>query len=121
MTNLSNSMTVVALSNGMIGGTILVLPLLAWKTGYLLIPAVSIVCGLISFYTSSLTIKHITDYEGMDESLLAHFNGKKRYPIFYNIAIGLSMVALLILYFDLLIKQLVGLMGIREDFQKNYV
>ena len=66
MSNLSNPMTVVALSNGMIGGTILVLPLLAWNTGYLLIPIVSVICGLISFYTSSLTIKHISDYDGMD-------------------------------------------------------
>ena len=52
---------------------------------------------------------------------MAHFNGKKRYSIFYNIAISISMAALLILYFDLLIKQLVGLMGIREDIQKKII
>lgn len=62
MTKLSNPMTVVALANGMIGGTILVLPVLALHTGYLLIPIISLVMGVTSLYTAWMVVKHLGHY-----------------------------------------------------------
>lgn len=49
----------LGLLNGMIGGTILVLPLLGINTGYLLIPCVSLLYGSISFYTCYLIVHHL--------------------------------------------------------------
>lgn len=49
----------LGLLNGMVGGTVLVLPLLGLETGYLLIPVVSLVYGLISWYTCYLLIIHL--------------------------------------------------------------
>lgn len=49
----------LGLLNGMIGGTILVLPLLAIQTGYLLIPCISILYGSISYYTCYLIVLHL--------------------------------------------------------------
>lgn len=49
----------LGLLNGMIGGTILVLPLLGMETGYLLIPCITILFGLMSFYTCYLVVLHL--------------------------------------------------------------
>ena len=49
----------LGLLNGMIGGTILVLPLLGMETGYPLIPCITILFGLMSFYTCYLVVLHL--------------------------------------------------------------
>lgn len=59
-------MTVVALTNGMIGGIILVMPILALKSGYLMIMPVVIVCGFFSYYSCLLCIKHLRNYKDLD-------------------------------------------------------
>lgn len=49
--NLSNPMTVVGLVNGMIGGIILVMPILALKTGTLLIAPITLIFGFFSYFS----------------------------------------------------------------------
>lgn len=55
----TNSMTVVGLLNGMLGGTILVLPLIGLTTGYFTSLAVCLLMGTISFYTAYLIMLHL--------------------------------------------------------------
>lgn len=106
---LSDSMTVVALVNGMIGGIILVMPILALKTGYTMIAPVVLVSGFFSYYSCLLCLKHLRNYKDLDDAVLKHFNNKKSFKLFYDICISISIIVLLILYFDLICKQWEGL------------
>jgi amino acid permease len=63
---LSNNMTVIALVNGMIGGIILVMPILALKTGYLMIAPVVLISGFFSYYSCLLCLKHLKNYKDLD-------------------------------------------------------
>ena len=53
------SMIVIGLTNGMIGGTILVLPLIGVHTGYITVIWVSVLVGFISYYTARLIATHL--------------------------------------------------------------
>jgi amino acid permease len=106
---LSSQTTVVALVNGMIGGIILVMPILALKSGFLMIAPVVMVCGFFSYYSCLLCIRHLRNYKDLDEAVLKHFDNKRSYKIFYDVCIALSLVILLILYFDLICKQWEGI------------
>jgi amino acid permease len=99
---LSNSMTVVGLVNGMIGGIILVMPILSIKTGFALIAPIAILSGLFSYFSSSLCLRHLRNYADLDQAVLRHFGGKRGYKIFYDATICVSMTVLLILYFGLI-------------------
>lgn len=50
---------VLGLTNGMIGGTILVIPLIGATTGYILIPVICLFYGSISCYTCYLITRHL--------------------------------------------------------------
>lgn len=107
--NLSNTMTVVALVNGMIGGIILVMPLLALRTGYFLIAPIAIISGFFSYYSSLLCLRHLRNFKDLDQAVLHHFDNKKGYKIFYDANIMVSLTVLLILYFGLICEQWVGM------------
>lgn len=106
---LSNYMTVVALVNAMIGGIILVMPIMALKAGYVMIAPVVMISGFFSNYSCLLCMKHLRNYKDLDEAVLKHFDNKRGFKIFYDLCISVSIVVLLILYFDLICKQWAGL------------
>lgn len=54
-----NTIAILGLTNGMIGGTILVIPLIGLKTGYVMIPTIALFYGLISCYTAYLITHHL--------------------------------------------------------------
>lgn len=56
---LSPQMTVLSLVNGMIGGFILILPVLALETGYMGTMIALIVTGILSYYSCYLCVAHI--------------------------------------------------------------
>ena len=100
--SLSNFMTVIGLVNGMIGGIILVLPILALRTGYGLIGPISIISGFFSYFSSLLCLRHLRNFKDLDQAVLYHFNHQKRYKMFYDINIMISLTVILILYFGLI-------------------
>lgn len=102
-------MTVVALVNAMIGGIILVMPIMALKAGYVMIAPVVMISGFFSYYSCLLCMKHLRNYKDLDEAVLKHFDNKRGFKIFYDLCISVSIVVLLILYFDLICKQWAGL------------
>lgn len=55
----TNAVTVLGLANGMIGGTILILPLLGLTTGYITSLIVCLIMGGISYYTAKLIVVHL--------------------------------------------------------------
>ena len=99
---ISNGMTTIGLTNGMIGGIILVMPLLALKTGWLLILPITLFTGFVSYFACLLCLRHLKNYKNLDVAIYHHFGKKVQYKIFYDIIIIVSMTTLLILYFSLI-------------------
>lgn len=108
---ISNFMTVIGLVNGMIGGVILVLPLLALKTGWLLILPITIFSGFVSYFTCLLCLRHLRNFKNLDVAIYHHFGKRMSYKIFYDVIIMMSMTTLLILYFNLICEQWAGIFG----------
>lgn len=109
---ISNFETVIGLLNGMIGGSILVLPLQGVIVGYGGTLIITVFIALISAYTAFLLLKHLGKAKTINQSIESHFNGDKRYSKIYNIFIGLSFWPWCTAYFHLLVLQLKGLFGI---------
>jgi hypothetical protein len=78
------------------------LPLMAIKSGTLLIGPVIIISGFISFFSCLLCLRHLKNHNDLDEAVLKHFDNKKLYKVGYDIIIFISMLVLLILYFSLI-------------------
>jgi amino acid permease len=102
---ISNSMSVVAMVNGMIGGIILVMPILSIRTGWALIAPITIIMGFFSYFSCLLCLRHLRNYPDLDVSVLRHFDNKRGYKIFYDVIIVLGMSALLMEYFKLISDQ----------------
>ena len=58
---LSGPMIVLSLTNGMIGGLILILPVMALNAGYVVTTLICLATGIFSFYSSYLCVKHMGD------------------------------------------------------------
>ena len=102
-------MTIVALVNGMIGGIILIMPLLSLKTGMALIAPTCLLMGFFSYFSCLLCLKHLRNYKDLDEAIYRHFGNRKVFKIGYDLSIVVSMSVLLVLYFDLICKQWEGM------------
>lgn len=63
---ISNTMTVIALVNGMIGGIILAMPLLALDAGVLLIAPITIITGFFSYFSCLLCLRHLQHFSDLD-------------------------------------------------------
>lgn len=107
--SLSSKMVVLSLINGMIGGLILILPLLALKTGYLATLIIIVTTGIFSFYSCHLCMLHIGNEPDLDSSILKHFNGNTWIRIFYDLCVWSNLLLIDILYFELIIIQWIGL------------
>lgn len=61
---------IIAMVNGMIGGLILVLPILAMNGGTLLSFLVILVTGFFSYYSCLLCLKHLGRHSDLDKAIL---------------------------------------------------
>jgi len=91
--------TVVALVNGMIGGSILVLPIVAEQGGWVETLLIIFATGVFSYYSCYLSLIHLGDQTDLDHTLLRHFNGSKFLKVFYDFCVWSGITLLLILYF----------------------
>jgi len=107
---ISNSMTVLGLANGMIGGTILILPILG-LSGYLSSSLMCLFIGAISCYTAYLIILHLGKSPNIKECVLTHFNQDYRFMVVYSFCMWFSFVPYFIIYFRLICLQLEGIIG----------
>ena len=96
---LSGPMIVIGMVNGMIGGVILVLPLLALEAGSVVSATVILISGICSYYSSMLCVKHLGPYSDLDEAVMHHFNHHQFMKILYDIIVFLNLSLLLVLYF----------------------
>lgn len=95
--------------NGMIGGLILILPVLALNAGYLLSFIVILLTGLFSYYSCYLCVIHMGDQPDLDFAILRHFNGNKAMKVFYDLCVWSNLMLIDMLYFELIMMQWEGL------------
>lgn len=100
----------IAMINGMIGGLILVLPILAMYGGTVLSFLVILVTGFFSYYSCYLCVLHLGKNSDLDKAILEHFNQSKVMRIFYDLLVFLNLLFLLMLYFNLIVTQWKGLL-----------
>lgn len=100
---------IIAMVNGMIGGLILVLPILALYGGTLLSLLVILVTGFFSFYSCYLCVLHLGKHSDLDQAILEHFNKSKAMRIFYDLLVFSNLLFLLMLYYNLIVTQWRGL------------
>jgi len=92
-------MTVVGMVNGMIGGLILILPVLALNSGYIFSLIVLVVIGLLSFYSCYLCVIHMGDQSDLDHAIFRHFNGNRGVKILYDFCVWSNLILIDMLYF----------------------
>ena len=113
-------MTVVGMVNGMIGGLILILPLLALQAGYILTLIILIITGSFSYYSCYLCIIHMGDQPDLDYAILKHFNGNRYIKIFYDLCVWSNLMLIDMLYFELITIQWIGLIPPHDQLASNY-
>jgi len=96
---LSSPMTVVGMVNGMIGGLILILPVLAFDAGYILTFIVILVTGIFSYYSCYLCVEHMGDQPDLDFAILRHFNGNRTVKVLYDLCVWSNLILIDMLYF----------------------
>ena len=101
--------TIVALINGMIGGLILVLPILTVEGGTVLSFIVILVTGFFSYYSCYLCVKHLGNHPDLDKAIYYHFGQNKAIRIFYDLMVFSNLLLILLLYFNLIVQQWDGL------------
>jgi amino acid permease len=106
-------MTLVALMNAMIGGTILVLPLLYLKAGWLPALVVTTITGIINYFSCKICFDHLLGDSDMPEAIYRHTKSRV-YPKVYDVAVFLSVQLVLLLYFDLIVKQWDSILMVRS-------
>ena len=66
MSELSPFVVIVGMLNGMIGGVILVLPLLVLESGSIGSGLIILISGIFSYYSCMLCVKHLGSYSDLD-------------------------------------------------------
>ena len=102
---------VIAMVNGMIGGLILQLPILAEQGGTILSFLIILVTGFFSFYSCYLCILHLGQHDDLDSALVHHFGGSIIIKKFYDFLVSINLIFLLLLYYQLIVQQWIGLVG----------
>ena len=94
---------IVAMTNGMIGGVILVLPLLSLHSGTGFTAIVLTISAIFSFYSCYLCVIHLGKEKDLDYAIVSHFYetkiGRLIIKIFYDFVVFINLLFLLILYF----------------------
>lgn len=99
----------------MIGGTILVLPLLGVVVGYMSVILITILLTMVSGYTAYLIVKHLGNADNINTAILDHFQGNHNYSVFYNFFISITFWSSIFGYFHLLVLQIKGLFDIHSE------
>lgn len=74
---------VISLTNAMIGGLILVLPILTLQGGSLMTFLIIIVTGFFSYYSCYICVIHLGNHEDLDKAFFYHFNQNRYIRIAY--------------------------------------
>jgi len=101
--------TLVGLINAAIGGSMLVIPILSLKSGYLDWGIACILLCVITAYTAYLMTRHLGKAKNVKYLILYHFKHDHFYTTMYNMVIWFSFMGAIIIYFKLFCIQIEGL------------
>lgn len=107
---MNEKVVIIAMVNGMIGGLILVLPILAKDGGTILSLLVIITTGIFSYYSCYLCISHLGTNSDLDKAILEHFHNSKIVRGLYDFLVFVNLLFILMLYFNLIVTQWAGLL-----------
>jgi hypothetical protein len=99
----------LCLVNGMIGGLILILPVMSLESGWLLTLIVVLVTGFISYYSCNLCLIHTSNESDLDIAIYKHFGNNRAIRIFYEACILSTLILIAVLYYELIVLQWIGL------------
>ena len=102
--------------NGMLGPSSLILPVSGLAAGWFTSTWTLLLVGFLLYYTAHLIITHLGKSPNIKYSILAHFNNNYTYMSIYSIIIWLSFVPFVVLIFNLICLEIVGLIGYRSDW-----
>jgi len=108
---IGSAATLVGLLNAMIGGTMLIVPILALTAGSVEQLLFSLVLGLVTAYTAYLLVSHLGVAKNIKHLILGHFAEDLRVTSVYNMMIWLSFTSAMIVYFNLFCVQVEALLG----------
>lgn len=97
------------LLNGMLGQSILIIPLVGLEAGIIPIVFLPILFSLITGYTAGLIVAHVGKAEHITQAILDHFKQDNKYGVIYNIVISSSFWSYTSVLFKLFIFQVQGL------------
>lgn len=103
--DISSPIIVAGLINGMIGSIMIVLPELSIKAGWGTTLLVIISTGIMSYFSSYLYLKHLSDEYDLDISFQKHMWNKKIFRIAYNLFAFLNLYLISVQYFKLIVLQ----------------
>lgn len=114
-TNLAT--TVLALLNGMFGGSIMILPLLALKVGWFYLCLIVLVTVVVNWYSCHIVLMHLGNEKDIGMVISNHFKKSKFMITAYNLTTTLGLLTALTVYFKLILIQIEGLLfdGIRYE------
>lgn len=108
---MGDAATVLGIVNGMIGGGIILLPLMSMHSGYVTTIIICLVTGYICYYTAKLLVIHLGKEKDIRRAILVHFNYDKKYLKGYSFIIWLSFIPCFFSYFRVINLQIQGLLG----------
>lgn len=100
----SNLLTLVALMNAMIGGTILVIPLMFLSAGLIPSIIITVLTGIINYWSCKICYDHLRDDPDLPTTLQKHTK-RILYSKLYDMMVYVSIQLILLLYFNLVVKQ----------------
>jgi len=101
--------TVLALLNGMFGGSIMVLPILALQVGWFYLSLIVITTVIINWYSCHLVLMHLGNERDVGSVIINHFKKNKLVITAYNMTTTLGLLTALVVYFKLIVIQIEGL------------
>jgi hypothetical protein len=108
MSEKNNFLAIASIVNGLVSGSLLVLPIQSLNAGWLTTVVLSLMIGIIECYTSYLIILHGKEHISVYHSVMAHFGGSKTMGGLYNLAVVVSLVWTCVAEFSFLIEQIEG-------------
>ena len=102
-------MTIVSLLNAMIGGSILLIPLISLQGGWAVTLLIILITAFFSYFTCYITLIHLGDQSDLDTTIQRHFNGNRFLKILYDFCVWSGLFLGQLLYFNLIVIQWEGL------------
>ena len=95
----------------MVSSTLLLLPVIAIKAGYMTTSLLAMFFGALTFYTARLLVVHIGQEKMPHMFILHHFHNDYRYLIFFNFIVWVGYFPIFVIFLKIIVINTQGLLG----------